>query len=580
MKSKVRFEVILGAALIIGGISVPAGAQIVERKKPQTIRDRLDVLEMEAKELNKGLSEILGTQSPEEYRQLFEQLQGQLEKLTARIEELAAGESKNVSGVADNKARIDDLFAQVSSLSQQNKKLTEEIERRSQHGYTGYREGRGFFLASPDAAEPEDAKFQLWLSAYLRPTYSMAFQEEWEKDPYGRLQYDENGNPQGGDMALVRHGFGFENARIDVRARAWKLFLMRMSMDLGRQTGRVIYPVNADLAVPEGQGFQGRLNRVVLSTDTPRFLHLYGQVDPTPWLSVRFGQFKVAFDRETLVPANRLTFSTRSLVTRRYAFWGQFPMGEDAPAYHWDYEWKRGSSFGYDRGVSLSGRLADGLFNYEAGVFNGSGVNEFNDNLRVLAAVRLWSDMVIRNSAVEGGSFSGMSDLENSADPQLSVGVGFGYDMPENTNPNDPANPAADFYSEEICLTADAAFKWMGLSAFASFFYRKADYGDTIFEESDISSIGVTGQLAYYHAPTRLEPAVRYSVYDADMEFDGDNVHELTGALNYYVRGNNLKVGVEYRGIYPNDMSRAYVQPIGTWFDYWHELTVAAQFGF
>lgn len=580
MKSKVRFAVVVGVAWVIGGMSAPAAAQILERKKPQTVRDRLDVLEMEAKELNKGLAEILGSKSPEEHRQQLEKLQGELEKLTARIEEVSEREGKNVADVAENKARIEDLSRQIGSLTQQNKELSERIDERDQHGYSGYREGRGFYLISPEADTPEDAKFQLWLSAYLRPTYSLAFQEDWETDRYGRLEYGENGEPQGGQMKLVRHGFAFENAKIDISARAWKLLSMRMSMDLGRQTGRVLYPINADLNVEEGEGFQGRLNRVVLSEDAPRFLYLYGEVAPLEWLSVRFGQFKIAFDRETLVASNRLVFSTRSLVTRRYAFWGQYPMDEDAISYHFDYQWKRGSSFGYDRGVSVSGRLLEGLFNYEAGVFNGSGANQFNDNLRVLAAVRLWSDMVFQKGAVEGGSFQGMSDLETSANPMLSVGFGFGYDMPENRNPSEPANSAKDFYSEEISLTADAAFKWMGVSAFASFFYRTADYGTTAFEESDVSSIGLTGQLAYYNALTRLEPAVRYSVFDADAEFDGDNIHEITGGLNYYVRNADLKVGVEYRGLFPNDMSRAYVQPIGTWFDYRHELIVAAQFGF
>ena len=63
----------------------------------------------------------------------------------------------------------------------------------------------------------------------------------------------------------------------------------------------------------------------------------------------------------------------------------------------------------------------------------------------------------------------------------------------------------------------------------------------------------------------------------------------MTGALNYYIYGRHLNVGLEWRGLFAAQKTRTYLlpwgedalgQPIGPWFEDLHEITVQAQVAF
>ena len=69
-------------------------------------------------------------------------------------------------------------------------------------------------------------------------------------------------------------------------------------------------------------------------------------------------------------------------------------------------------------------------------------------------------------------------------------------------------------------------------------------------------------------------------MYDADIELENDHIHEITFALGYYPYGQNLRLGLEYRGLYPAKTDRSYLAPWNVWFDYLHEITLAAQVSF
>ena len=83
-----------------------------------------------------------------------------------------------------------------------------------------------------------------------------------------------------------------------------------------------------------------------------------------PLFQFGVGQFKVPFSREYLLPVSDLDFTTRSRVVIALA-----------P--------------GRDIGFQISGTIKSSIMSYSAGVFNGNGFNNINDNENFLVAGRL-----------------------------------------------------------------------------------------------------------------------------------------------------------------------------------------------
>jgi hypothetical protein len=265
-------------------------------------------------------------------------------------------------------------------------------------------------------------------------------------------------------------------------------------------------------------------------------------------------------------------------MTRKYPLWGDGRRyGDNAGStiepdelnYRNNYDIQRASSFGRDRGVALTGSFAKALFNYSAGAFNGAGINLDNDNRDLLFSARVWSDLL-------GQMSPSMTDLHTSESPLVSIGAAFAYDLPRHLDERDPK---VEYNSEDFNVTFDALFKWLGISALAAGFYRHSDHG-AVFGNDPIQTMGLTGQIAYFNEQTGLEPAARYSVLDENVDLSKDQVHEITGAVNYYVFGQNLKLQLEYRGIFPQDKDKSYLAPYGVWLEDRHEITLMVQMGF
>ena len=332
--------------------------------------------------------------------------------------------------------------------------------------------------------------------------------------------------------------------------------------------GKVSYPTRADIDEDT------QYNSVKIDTYSLRALSAYGELAPMREINVRAGQFKVPFDQESLTRANELTFTSRSLMNRSYARLGEFGILESSVTWGWDYENVRGASFGYDRGLMIHGAFTENIFKYNVGVFNGSGPNVGNDNRDLLVALRVESQFL-------GEMTSGMSDIESVKKPLMSIGAAFAYDLPLH---KDLIQPEFTYNSQDVNFTADIRFKWYGVSLFTNMFFRNSDHGAVLLDENNkerpIKNFGYTGQLAYFNIASGLEPTFRYSMMDADIDRQGDHVHEFAAALNYYIVGNNLKIQVEWSGLFAAEKDHSYMVPWNAWFEDQHQITIMAQAAF
>jgi hypothetical protein len=530
-----------------------------ENKRPKAVKDRISLLENQVDKLAVKLQDVTGGSSPNALRVQIREIREILDKLVMEVHET---DTKAKAEGKQQDERLDDIAEELSSLWKKSEEVEAAIKDLQERPMAGYEDG--FCISS------SDRKFQLIINGFVRPYYRAGFQKQWYKNRYYELVRDENGKPRGGDTTVVENDFGVANARLAFNARVLDVLRGTLSIDFGNLSGEVQYPL-----IPHYDLSGVRYNRVDINEYSLRLLDAYGEYVPMEEISIRVGQFKVPFDRETsLFYANQLTFTSRSLMTRRYVLFNDRVDPDQIDTFNWDYDTSRGSSFGYDRGLALRGKVSEGIFRYSAGIFNGGGPNAGNDNRDVLIAARLASDIL-------GEMPEGMSDLDVSKKALLSIGAGLAYDLPAHKHPTDINKT---YNSSDFSITADAHFKFMGASVMFAFFYRHADHGNVFVDSSgndkSINSLGLTPQVSYYIEKIKLEPAIRYSLYDADVDLADDHVHELTGAINYYPYPEHLKVSLEYRGVYPQDPGRSYLAPFNGWYDYLHEIAVMAQFAF
>ncbi|MCP4605934.1 MAG: hypothetical protein GY847_36380 [Proteobacteria bacterium] len=546
-------------ALTLSAVTVNAQE---ETERPKGMRARVKLLETEIDKLDETLKDVHGADTPDSLRTQLAAFQSKVDSLSMQLSELYQKTLSGESGGQEQDARLNDIAEEVSSLWKETealKTLREEILKDPPAGYEN-----GFFIGS------KADKFRLTLNGFVRPYYAVSFQKAWDADDYGDLIYDSGGDPTGGETEVQDNGFGVANARLVVHTQILDVIHGEFEIDYGTLTGTVQYPVNLSQGLEDA-----RYNRVEINDHSLRFLNIYGEYAPIPEFNIRLGQFKVPFDRESQIDANWLTFTTRSLMTRAYPRWGE-NVSDDSLARSWDYEMQRGSSFGRDTGLSLKGCVAEGIFNYEAGIFNGAGDNVTNDNRDMLIALRISTEPAGRMTET-------MSDLESSKSPLISIGAGFAYDLLDHKYMHNPADKH-NYNSSDVNITADANFKWYGASVLAGVFYRHSDHGAVVqnedAEDAPIDSMGIVAQVAYFIDNPGLEPAFRYSLYDADIDLKDNHVHEISAIFSYYPFVQNLKLQLQYRGLFPADTERSHFVPWGNWFDYYSEITLMAQVAF
>lgn len=241
---------------------------------------------------------------------------------------------------------------------------------------------------------------------------------------------------------------------------------------------------------------------------------------------VRGGQFKVPFGRQEFTSSERQEFADRSILS--------FEMTHSR-----------------DVGVMLWGATEQSKLAWAVGGFNGNGRNRpANDNGKLQWDGRLtfqpWGDV----------GFS-EADLESTDHPLLALEGAFEH------NDRHGATNANDF--SDRTLSFGSVLKYRGLFLFGEYFWRRR----TPESGAAFGSNGYHAQAGCFLIRHHLEAAARWASWDPTDVVAGNDITELGGVLNYYVRGHKLKATGDFRRL--RDQGRGETA---------HELRIQVQFLF
>ncbi len=248
---------------------------------------------------------------------------------------------------------------------------------------------------------------------------------------------------------------------------------------------------------------------------------------------IRFGQDKVQFGRQWITPSGANQFVDVSPVTTAFA-----PL--------------------YDTGISINGKVAGGLAYYSVGGYGGVGQNTFREARDNAFAARIAVNPL-------GDMAYSEADLDHSKKPLVSIGSSFYRNTLNGTTETNKlgftqtagwfglgralsataitTTEPIDFNTAEV----DAAFKWLGFSAQAEYFWAQAD-GQ--ISKRIARAQGYYVQAGYFVIPSKLEIAARYSFLDPNRDVANDHLAETTGAISWYIDKHNLKIQADYSNIH------------------------------
>jgi phosphate-selective porin OprO/OprP len=245
------------------------------------------------------------------------------------------------------------------------------------------------------------------------------------------------------------------------------------------------------------------------------------------------GQFKIPFARQELTSDGALQFVDRANAVDTFK-----------PT--------------YDIGAMFYGKIAGGLFAYNAGVFGGAGQSTVRTTNNNAFAARLTVNPLGEMAYSE-------ADLGRSAKPLVSVGANYFVNtlqrsataVFESVTPNYASSTgwlgkgAAVFdNTEKVDIDSygvDIALQWMGFSLQGEYFDGRAEGQKT---GNTLNARGMYAQAGYFILPGHMEVAARYSYVDPNRNKANDLQAEAQGVVSYYFYGHNLKVQADYSNIH------------------------------
>lgn len=223
-----------------------------------------------------------------------------------------------------------------------------------------------------------------------------------------------------------------------------------------------------------------------------------------PEANIRVGQFKTPFGYEQLFSDPRLITIERSLVNDRLTQSRQL-------------------------GAQVGGDFFEKRLTYAAGVFNGNGANNnFNDDDSFLSAARLAGVPWKGKLGGQASTWSLGGNVFSSEDTSVSS-PDFGF--PNNT-----------FAGERMGTGFDTQLTAGGFELWAE--YLAVDWEPTVGR--DIESDGWYVQGSYFFIPNRLQAVLKAESFDAITDDRLDPVETATAGLNWYFKGHDLKLLVNY----------------------------------
>ncbi|MCP5006212.1 MAG: hypothetical protein GY941_20065 [Planctomycetes bacterium] len=235
------------------------------------------------------------------------------------------------------------------------------------------------------------------------------------------------------------------------------------------------------------------------------------------YAKIRFGQWKVPFNRQRVVSSSKLQLIDRSLAQE------EFTMNRQV-------------------GAMISGKVYNRQLEYYLGMFNGNNRNESSngDTEHMYIARISWNN--------PGGYGKGIGEQEAdvawSEKPLYHISGAVSFDSASDLTMtlDDSSKPSATEVNRTH-IVGEYGLKYRGFSTSAEFYWSKAhDIGN-----EDITNKGFFVQGGYFILPHRFEVAGRYSFVDFDDELKDDSLTEVVLGLNWYFEGHhNNKLQFNY----------------------------------
>jgi phosphate-selective porin len=246
-----------------------------------------------------------------------------------------------------------------------------------------------------------------------------------------------------------------------------------------------------------------------------------------PEFNIKLGQFKAPFGFEQLTSDSRLISIEQSLVT---------------------------TSLAPDRqiGIQVSGQpLArlwpdhGDLVTYHAGVFNGTGANtSLNDNSEFMYAGRV--EVLALRSRILNQDVTlrfGANGLTSRDEGGTRVSPALFVNQDGSLSPLDVFLPAG-----REAYGADATLRIGPLELTSEYLSQRIYYrgiGRPFPRPTALRPEGYYLQGSYFLAAEKLQLIAKWESFDPD-QLAGDDIQSITAGLNYYIRGHDLKLMVNY----------------------------------
>lgn len=239
-------------------------------------------------------------------------------------------------------------------------------------------------------------------------------------------------------------------------------------------------------------------------------------------MKIKFGQFKVPFDREFLVSGYGLQLVERSIANAEF-------------------------SLQHDIGIQVSGERILNTIAYRVGIFNGSGANQNNlDNEYLFTSRLVWTPL--------GNSYPyWQAALDTPDELQLAFGVDAAY-LPDLES-GERAKLAGKLGDSQIVpvssditqYTLDIALKYKLFSFEGGQHYRNIKPKETT-PFGDQEANGLYIQSGYFVIPEKIELSTRYSGTNPDNPetINNNEKKEITFGGSYYLSGHKAKAQLNY----------------------------------
>jgi phosphate-selective porin OprO and OprP len=311
----------------------------------------------------------------------------------------------------------------------------------------------------------------------------------------------------------------------DVKADLTKFEIKRMYIWLkGNAYGKdLTYKVQYNLAA----------NADSQSGSNGNLLECFLNYKPIEEFQIEAGQDEVPFTRQEINSSGALEFVDRSIATNTFK-----------PT--------------YDIGINLHGKIAKGLVEYNAGIWNGTGQNTprstntpaFNARIafspfgEVPYSEGDFEQTPTPRVTVGGAYFLNTLRLSTTAGGAASLEKSFGdgYRNSSGWLGKGFSTLATAGVSETLAIQqveTDLAFRWLGASVEAEYFLGQAEGNIT---GKELRAHGFYAQAGYFIIPQHLQVAARYNYVDPDRSASNNLITETQGAVSYYFNKHNLKL--------------------------------------